>query len=97
MILNERLKKLADNPKRDGDYLLFWVQASPRTHYNHALEYCIKMANKLEKPLLAFFGVTKFPEANERHYKFLLKGLKDLKSSLEDRRIPICAATMFTP
>jgi deoxyribodipyrimidine photo-lyase len=87
MIHNERLKKLEDKPKRNGDYLLYWLQASPRIHYNHALEYSIKMDNKLKKPLLTYFGLTEFPEANERHYKFLLEGLKDLKSSLEDRGI----------
>ena len=90
MIDAERLKNLEDKPKRDEDYLLYWIQASPRTHYNHALEYSIKMANKLEKPLLTYFGLVEFPEANERHYKFLLEGLEDLKSSWKIEESNFC-------
>ena len=62
------------------------MQASPRSHYNHALEYSIERANELKKPLLTYFGVTNdFPEANGRHYYFLLQGLRDTQVSFADR------------
>ncbi len=71
-----------------GDYLLYWMQASQRAEWNHALEYAVFQANKFRKPLFVFFGLTTdFPEANQRHYKFMLEGLKETKEKLLKRRI----------
>lgn len=64
------------------------MQASQRTEYNHALEYAIIEANKSNKPLLVYFGIdTSFPEANRRHYQFMLEGLQEVKKSLYNRGI----------
>ena len=82
MITDNRVKKLNLGDTRIGEYLLYWIQASPRTHYNHALEYAIKNANHMQKPLIAYFGLTEnFPEATRRHYYFLIEGLKELENS----------------
>jgi deoxyribodipyrimidine photo-lyase len=71
----------------DRRYVLYWVQASPRIVENHALEYAIERANSLGKPLVACFGVTdRYPEANLRHYRFLLEGLCELKQDLRAKR-----------
>ncbi|KAF6001522.1 hypothetical protein F1559_002594 [Cyanidiococcus yangmingshanensis] len=68
-------------------YVLYWVQASPRIPENHALEYAIERANSLRKPLVACFGVTdRYPEANIRHYRFLLEGLYELMHDLRSKR-----------
>jgi deoxyribodipyrimidine photo-lyase len=97
MIHTERIKKLNQKPLKDGDYVLYWMQASPRALCNHALEYGIKKANRLKKPLLVFFGITKqFPEANNRHYTFLLQGLQDVQDSLNKREIKM-AIQMVSP
>lgn len=73
---------------KKGTYVLYWMQASQRVEYNHALEYAILKANELRQPLLVFFGITDhFPEANERHYTFMLEGLREVKRSLETRGI----------
>jgi deoxyribodipyrimidine photo-lyase len=88
MIQKERMKVL--NPKRvqKGRYVLYWMQASQRAEYNHALEFAILKANELRQPLIVFFGITdQFPEANERHYAFMLEGLKETKDSLQKRGI----------
>ena len=72
----------------DGRYVLYWMQASQRVEYNHALEYAISKANDLHQPVVVFFGITDhFPEANERHYGFMLEGLRDVESSLRQRGI----------
>ena len=64
------------------------MQASQRTECNHALEYAILKANKLHKPLLVFFGIAEnYPEANERHYYFMVEGLREVQSSLEEKGI----------
>lgn len=64
------------------------MQSSHRTEYNHALEYSILKANKLKKPIIVFFGLTdKFPNANIRHYSFMLEGLYEVEKSLIERGI----------
>jgi deoxyribodipyrimidine photo-lyase len=88
MIQKERIKKINKNLIKDGNYVLYWMQASQRTEYNHALEFAVLPANELERPLLVYFGLTNdFPEANERHYYFVLEGLKEVKAALRKRGI----------
>jgi deoxyribodipyrimidine photo-lyase len=98
MIQRERICKLNDLPVKEGDYVLYWMQASPRSQCNHALEYSIKKANHFKKPLLVYFGLTNdFPEANERHYSFLLQGLKNTQVSLENRGINMVIQLVTPP
>ena len=88
MIHEERIKNLNDREARRGRYVLYWMQASQRAQYNHALEYAIIKANESGLPLLVFFGITDdFPDANERHYRFMLEGLKETKAALRRRGI----------
>jgi deoxyribodipyrimidine photo-lyase len=61
----ERIKPLNSSKLRSGSYVLYWMQASQRSEYNHALEYSVILANELEKPVVVFFGLTDdFPQAN---------------------------------
>lgn len=86
MIQRERIKVLNDKEIREGAYVLYWMQASQRVEDNHALEYAISRGNELGQPVLVFFGIAEhFPEANERHYAFMLEGLREVKLSLEKR------------
>lgn len=88
MVQDSRIKILNRQTRNDRDYVLYWMQASQRTEFNHALEYAIEAANKLQKPLLVFFALTDaFPEANVRHYQFMLQGLREVARSLELRGI----------
>ncbi len=88
MIQKERTKALNKKEVKKGAYVLYWMQASQRTEYNHALEYAISKANELRQPIIVFFGMTDaFPEANERHYAFMLEGLGEVRQSLEKRGI----------
>lgn len=88
MIQKERIKILNQKNPRKGAYVLYWMQAAQRAEYNHALEYAINVANELHKPLIVFFGLTDhFPEANERHYFFMLQGLREVKQDLQERNI----------
>ncbi len=88
MIQKERIKPLNQKWIKKGSYVLYWMQASQRAMYNHALEFSILKANELRKPLVVFFGITDhFPEANLRHYAFMLEGLKEVRKGLRDRGI----------
>lgn len=71
----------------DGDHVLYWMQEAVRSRDNHALEYAIEAANTLQKPLLTVFVLTRFPEANLRHYAFLADGLVDVSARLRERGI----------
>jgi len=88
MIQRERVRPLNNEREKSRGYVLYWMQASQRAEYNHALEYAAEQANARRKPLVVYFGLTeKFPEANERHYAFLLEGLKETARSLADRGV----------
>jgi deoxyribodipyrimidine photo-lyase len=88
MIQKERKRVLNRKEIQKGKYVLYWMQASQRAEYNHALEFAILKANELRQPLIVFFGITdQFPEANERHYTFMLEGLKEVKHTLEKKGI----------
>jgi len=87
-IQKERIQAVNHQEIKKGKYVLYWMQASQRAECNHALEFAILKANELRQPLIVFFGITdQFPEANERHYTFMLEGLKEVKHSLEKRGI----------
>jgi deoxyribodipyrimidine photo-lyase len=90
MIQQERIRALNRETVRAGNYVLYWMQAAQRAEYNHALEYAIEQANQLGKPVVALFGLTdKYPEANLRHYTFMLEGLRQTKNALGSRGIQL--------
>jgi deoxyribodipyrimidine photo-lyase len=64
------------------------MQQSQRAAYNHALEYAIREANRFQQQLIVFFALTAdFPEANRRHYVFMLEGLLETQKALHNRGI----------
>lgn len=90
MIDKERIIQLNSNSIQKGKYVLYWMQASQRSDSNHALEYAIGLANRYELPIIVCFGLTgKYPGANERSYQFLLEGLIQVESELNERNLPL--------
>ncbi len=88
MIQESRVSVLNQKLQRHGDYVLYWMQATQRSEDNHALEFAIKTANVLRLPVVVYFGLTDhFPEANQRHYYFMLQGLREVQASLRKRKI----------
>ena len=88
MIHSERIQHLNSKDAAGGHYVLYWMQASQRAECNHALEYAIRTADELAKPLIVYFGITdRYPEANERHYTFMLEGLRETQLTLAERGI----------
>lgn len=86
----ERIKFLNSRSVVDGEYVLYWMQQSQRTEFNHALEYAVERANELKLPPLVVFGLMDdYPEANPRHYTFLLQGLRDVQLNLAKRGIQL--------
>lgn len=89
MIDGKRIKNQNNNPViKENNFFVYWMQHSQRTLYNHALEYSIELSNKFQKPLVVCFCLTdSFPDANSRHYRFMLEGLKEVKIDLFKRNI----------
>ncbi|NLW83222.1 MAG: deoxyribodipyrimidine photolyase [Phycisphaerae bacterium] len=92
MIQPERIERRNSQTVKDRRYVLYWMQAAQRAEDNHALEHAIGLANQRQKPLLAAFSLTDdFPEANLRHYAFMLDGLRHVQKAMAERRIPFVA------
>ncbi|MFW5759885.1 MAG: deoxyribodipyrimidine photo-lyase [Cyclobacteriaceae bacterium] len=90
----ERIRTLNDKEENtDQEYVLYWMQQSQRAEYNHALEFALEKANDLKMPLLVVFSLMDdYPEANLRHYYFMVEGLKEVQQALQKRNIRMIVA-----
>lgn len=74
------------------------MQAAQRSSWNASLEQALSRANELSLPLITLFCVDEsVPEANLRHYRFMLEGLWDTGESLKQRGIPLLIALGGAP
>ncbi|HMA68995.1 MAG TPA: deoxyribodipyrimidine photo-lyase, partial [Candidatus Mcinerneyibacterium sp.] len=85
-IKKERVREYLKKPiNKQGNYVLYWMQRSQRATSNHALDLSIKYANEFDLPLLILFIVlNKYPESNERHYYFMLEGLREVEKNINN-------------
>lgn len=87
-------------PSTAQRHLLYWMQTSVRSKYNHALEFAIAAANALALPLHVVYLLSDrsvvpqthferdpnaFGFATERHAKFGLEGLRAVQQRLHKR------------
>ncbi|MDY0313128.1 MAG: deoxyribodipyrimidine photo-lyase [Desulfobacterales bacterium] len=85
---DERVGLLNKLPPRNGTYVLYWMQQAQRAEDNPALERALAAANALDLPLAVCFGLTDdYPEANLRHYAFMLQGIRETATALAARGI----------
>jgi deoxyribodipyrimidine photo-lyase len=76
----------AGAPDAAGRTVVYWMQRAQRATDNPALNVAVDIANALNQPLLVFFRLTAgVTRANQRHYQFLLQGLRELPEALERR------------
>jgi deoxyribodipyrimidine photo-lyase len=67
-----------------GEYVLYWMQAYRRLHYNHALDYAINLAEEVGKPLVVYEGIRmNYPWASPRLHQFILEGICDNSKEAE--------------
>ncbi|MEX2443829.1 MAG: deoxyribodipyrimidine photo-lyase [Alkalispirochaeta sp.] len=89
MAQDQRVTFLNDQSVSTRQGVAYWMQASVRTRFNHALEYAIHLANHRDGPLEVFFALSPgYPGAALRHYWFLVQGLQDVTTNLATRGIP---------
>ena len=85
---NKRLEVLINGNKKDGKYVIYYMQQSQRVNYNHALNYAIDLANRANLPLVVLFSLfDEYKDANLRHFKFMLEGLKEVENKLNEMGI----------
>jgi len=90
VIAEDRIQKLNSGAPNQGEFTLYWMQRSARAELNHALEYAIQRANEVGNRLVVCFALTDdYPEANLRHYRFLLEGLAETQRALRRRGVPL--------
>ena len=73
-----RLRRLNDAPVASGgDYVLYWMQIYRRLERNHALDYALRCAEELGRPLVVYEGLRiDYPWASRRHHRFVLEGMQ---------------------
>ena len=80
MTLNQaRIVRLNEHPvDRQGDFVLYWMQMQRRLSHNHALDYAIKCADELGRPLAIYEGLRlDYPWASARFHQFIIEGMRD--------------------
>ncbi|HEY7513060.1 MAG TPA: deoxyribodipyrimidine photolyase, partial [Vicinamibacteria bacterium] len=84
-----RLRRLNDGkPNPRGGYVLYWAQASRRLDHNHALDYALRRADELRKPLVVYEGLRlDYPWASRRLHRFVLEGMVDNAAAAAKRGI----------
>lgn len=84
----ERIHRLNSQSLTEGQYVLYWMQAAQRAFWNPSLEFAVDLANERKLPVLVVFGVApQYPEANLRHYAWMLEGLRETAQALQERGI----------
>ena len=73
-------------PNDEGSCVVYWMQRAQRGVDNPALDIAIAAANELRRPIVVFFGLNpKYPNANLRHYTFMIEGLEETRRRIEKR------------
>ncbi|MCG6926300.1 MAG: deoxyribodipyrimidine photolyase [Acidobacteria bacterium] len=72
-----RLRRLNTAPTAgERDYVLYWIQAYRRLERNHALDYALWCAERLDRPLVVYEGLRlDYPWASRRLHRFILEGM----------------------
>ncbi|MCA9027634.1 MAG: deoxyribodipyrimidine photolyase [Planctomycetaceae bacterium] len=83
-----RIRDVNEQPVReDGDYVLYWMIAFRRCHWNFSLERAIEWCSKLKKPLVVFEPLRcGYEWASDRLHRFVLQGMADNRNELTDKQ-----------
>ena len=75
------------------EFVLYWMQQSQRVDYNHALNKAAELASAWQIPLITVFVLSdEVPDANLRHYRFMLEGLAETAQRLSELGIAFISA-----
>ncbi|MCB5251933.1 MAG: deoxyribodipyrimidine photo-lyase [Candidatus Cloacimonadaceae bacterium] len=87
--MKDRILRYKASSKSSGSYVLYWMQQAQRIHCNPAFDYAVAKAQELKLGLIVCFVLSdEIPEANMRHYRFMLEALLEIAVGLAKRKIP---------
>jgi len=74
-----RIRDLNGAPVRpDGKYVLYWMIAARRPHWNFALDRALELAGELDRPLVVLEALRAgYPWASDRLHRFAIDGMAD--------------------
>lgn len=74
-----RIRSLNDeSPKDAGDFVLYWMLATRRGHYNFGLQRASVVAHTLAKPLVILEALKcDYPWASDRIHRFVMQGMAE--------------------
>jgi deoxyribodipyrimidine photo-lyase len=68
-----------------GDFVLYWMTAYRRRHFNFALERAVFWATEMRKPLLILEGLSSnYRWASDRFHTFVIQGMQDNRRDFKD-------------
>ena len=88
-LLRLRLRPLTTRPpRRDGRYVLYWMQQQRRLHHNHALQHAVARAREHGVALLVYEALrVDYPHASDRHHHFACQAMLEHRDALAGREI----------
>jgi deoxyribodipyrimidine photo-lyase len=70
-------------PSPAGEYVLYWMIAQRRVHWNFALQRTVAWAERLGRPIVVFEPLRAgYPWASDRLHTFVLQGMQDNAAAL---------------
>ena len=84
-----RIQACNSQPIRgDGEYVLYWMIASRRLHWNFALDRAVEWSLKLRKPLVILEALRRdFPWAQDRIRRFVIEGMAANSQAARDSKV----------
>jgi len=78
-------------PRLNARYVLYWMQIHRRAYQNHALNFAIAQANKLNLPVVVYEGLRPdYDQANDRIHQFIIEGAIENHKDFAKRGIRYC-------
>jgi deoxyribodipyrimidine photo-lyase len=75
--------------RNNGCYVLYWMIASRRLHFNFALDRALEHCASLRKPLVIFEPLRAgYPWASDRLHRFVIDGMSDNARTCAEHGIP---------
>ncbi len=96
--VNERRIVQLNNKNFVRGPVVYWMSRDQRVNDNWALIYTVELALRQKTfPIVVFTLTYNFPEANLRHYDFMLRGLEEVEKRLATKNIPFNLITGHPP
>lgn len=77
-----------DPVNTDGDFVLYWMTAFRRAHWNYSLQRAVHWAVELGKPLVILEALRcDYPWASQRLHQFILQGMASNRRALADKPV----------